>query len=406
MRLKNWTQLLFYFSILLHLLFYISAIWTGTLNIFFDNVTPGQDFYQVPNGAYSFWHGGDMQGSPIADGTRYADCCGVNANVYNPFFTLLVGTPLQLFSPETSIGIWYLAHLIVTLLTVFIVYKNFKSHPKLYLALSFLLLNSYQYYEIQQPQYHFLFDFFTFLFVLTMSRKNHSATYSGLIYYASLLVKPIGALWIIPLLIYKKYKTVAIGLGLFLLATIPFHFFSFGTYYLNNLSGTTTQTVANYNIMALIHIFPDSYYFFRYVARLIAIFLLLYQVLFKPSLWKIITLWTCFQVAFYSVAFPYHYTILAYLIPLGILFNEIDFNPVQSISLIFLTIPTPIIFFHLAGAPEIIPPKVYTFAAVWSATFVIVFALSLIISDIKKSTFVESYHSYRNQLKLLLLNFR
>jgi len=389
MTFRKFTFILFSISIFVHILFYISAIYTGDLNIFFDHVSRGQDFYQVPNGAYSFWNGGDMQGSPLSDGRRYADCCGVNANVYHPFFTLLVGTPLQLVSPSLSISIWFFAHLIITLLTVYLLYKKFKDHTYFYLALSFLLLNSYQYYEIQQPQYHFLFDFFTFLLVLTMSQKNYSAITSGVVYYASLIVKPIGALWFIPLLLYKKYKTAALGIGLFLLSTIPFHAFPYGQYYLNNLADTTTQTVANYNIMALLHVFPDWYFFLRYTARIVAVFLLLYQILYKPSIWKIVTLWTSFQLVFYSVAFPYHYSVLAYLIPLGILYNEIKFSPMQTIALIFLTLPTPIVFFHLAGEPEIITQPVYTFAAVWSASFVLLFSLTLLYDDIKTIRFTK-----------------
>lgn len=383
MKIKDWTKVLFYFSILIHLFFYISIIFTGTLNIFFDHVTPGQDFYCIPDAVYAFFHGGDLQGHMPLGLARYAECCSVNANVYHPLFTFLIGIPLQLLSPQSSLNAWIATHLVVTIATLAIIFIYFKHNKYLYLASGLLLLNSYQYYEIQQPQYHFLFGFFTFLLILNMTRKIQSIVLAGIVYYLSLLVKPIGALWVLPLFIAKKYKILIIGIGLFIVSTIPFHFFPFGQYYLNNLSDTTTQTVANYNIMALLHVFPNAYFFFRYTARAIAVLLIAYQIIYKPSIWKIITLWTCFQLVFYSVTFPYHYSVLAYLIPLGILLNEIKLTNLQKIILFFLTAPTPIVFFHIAGAPEIIPQEVYTFAAVWSSSFVLLFCAVIICEDIK-----------------------
>lgn len=203
---------LFATAVVIHISFYIPAHWTNSLGKLFIHVTKGQDFFQVPNGAYAFLRGGTLVGHMPSGESRYTDCCGINDNVYHPIFTLLVGTPLQMLKPWNAFNLWVFFHAVITLFTVLFILKKFRNHPFVLFALSIFLLNSYHYYEIQHAQYHFLFNFFTFLFLYRLS--VHKDTFlAGVWLLLSLLVKPIGLLWIMPLLIYKRWKTILMGWG-------------------------------------------------------------------------------------------------------------------------------------------------------------------------------------------------
>src|SRR5437588_13101034 len=97
---KLWLSLvknkLIYLGLLITILFYISAYWTKWFDYFFSGSSlhlccRGLDFYQVPNGAYAYMHGGSLSGS-LAHGVKaYSSGYYGNANVYHPLFTLLVG---------------------------------------------------------------------------------------------------------------------------------------------------------------------------------------------------------------------------------------------------------------------------------------------------------------------------
>src|SRR5437764_834855 len=126
--------LLFIISIVVHLFYYFSAYFTHTLDIFFVHVTQGQDFFQIPNAAYAFLHGGSLTGVVAGGQHAYINCCGVNNNVYHPLFTLLVGVPLQFFPPWTAFGIWAFVHLLITAGLVPFLWKKFNHHKYLYLA--------------------------------------------------------------------------------------------------------------------------------------------------------------------------------------------------------------------------------------------------------------------------------
>src|SRR5689334_4795950 len=95
---------LLYLGVLLHLLFYVSVAWTGWFDHFFSGAAlhvggKGIDFYQVPRGAWAFWHGGSLSGEPLPDGQQWGKEYWSQNNVYHPLFTLLVGTVLTWFDP-------------------------------------------------------------------------------------------------------------------------------------------------------------------------------------------------------------------------------------------------------------------------------------------------------------------
>lgn len=353
---KNWQLYLFFFSIFVHLFYYISAFYTQTLAIFYVTITKGQDFFQIPNGVYAFFHSGTLNGYLPAGVHPYVQCCSVNFNVYHPLFTLLVGTPLIFFRPWTAFGIWAGVHLLTTVFLVYFLWSKFKHHKYIYLALSLFLLNSYHYYEIWHAQYQFLVNFFTVLFLYESIKKGDTKK-AGIYLFLSLLVKPIGLLWVLPLLIYKRFKTVSIGFGLFLVATGIFYLFPFGRYYVNNLIAVSSTTIATHNIYAIryiVHSFPLQD--IKAISYIIAFAFIIFQVVKKPGLYIVITLWIGYQLIFYNMVYHYQYTILAGVFCLGILFDIISPKKLIMIPILFLTLPSTVVLFHLHGEKVILRP--------------------------------------------------
>ena len=103
---------LIYIGLLINILFYISASQTKWFDYFFSGSAlhlccKGLDFYQIPNGAYAYLHGGSLSGV-VPHGVK-AYWIGHplnNYNVYHPLFTLILGGFLILFEPTKSFYIW------------------------------------------------------------------------------------------------------------------------------------------------------------------------------------------------------------------------------------------------------------------------------------------------------------
>lgn len=381
--------ILFGASIFVQLLYYISAFSSHILNIFYAPITVGQDFFQIPNGAYAFLHGGTLTGIMLNRQPIYSSCCNVNHNVYHPLFTLLVGIPLQLFPPWTAYALWGYVHLAATAILAVFLWRKFRKHRYIFLSLSLLLFNSYWYYEIEHAQYHFLFVFFTVLFVVE-STVNGDTKKAGLWLLCSLLVKPIGLLWIIPLLLYKRYKTVAIGIGIFVFLTLIFVLFPFGQYYIRNLLAVSQAIVPTHNIYALHYLIPSfPLGLVKLLSFFIAVGLLLFQYIKRPSLFLVICLWCGYQLLFYPLVYHYQYSVFAGLICLGILVNEFVPNSAIMFPIVFLTLPAfPALFFHLSGEMPI--PRVHL-AIIWLySAFLLICLLLLAVLQVLKRGHLEN----------------
>lgn len=376
--MKKLQFIVFILAIFVHVSFYISAYFTHTLDVFFEHVTSGQDFFTIPNAAYSFLHGGTLTGELPKGLSPFIDCCGVNSNVYHPLFTILIGVPLQLFAPWTAFAIWGFFHFIISIILIIFLWKKFSNHRYLYIALSIYLLNSHNYYEIQHAQYHFLLSFFTIFFLYESIIKGDTKM-AGIWLFLGLLVKPIGLLWILPLLLYKRFKTVTIGLGCYLIASVPFIISPVGKYYFDHIFGIAGNIMPTYNLISLVHFFPIPLEIFKYLSVAMVFILLGYQIIRKPPIFNVIFFWITFQLAFYGQVYPYHYSILAGLIALGILLNSFILAKLEVLFLIILiTIPTPIIFLRLNGAPSILTPKEFSFIALWSLSLLLLLCIAIV----------------------------
>jgi len=367
----------------LHLFFYYSAFKSHTLDKYFLPVTPGQDFFQIPNAAYSFIRGGDFQGNFNGQENAYINCCGVNKNVYHPVFTLLVGTPLQLFKPWTSFNLWLFLHLLTSVFVIVFLIKNFKNHKYLPLALTIFLASNFQYYEILNNQYHFLFDLFTFLF-LYENLKNNDSLKAGIFYFLGLIVKPIGLLYLLPLVIYKKFKIILIGLGLYFAITLPFYFLPEGQYFFDNFLGAAKSIIPNYNIVHLFRLFGknlNTVYLWELIFLLASSAIFIFK---KPKFITAILFMTCFQLIFYGGTYPYHYSILPFVLSLWFLVKNNGLKLFESIALVLLYLPAPIYYANIfSGNLQQIQVTIFVF---WTMIPLFLLTISLYV----KSLFFQS----------------
>jgi len=355
----------FIFAVCVHIAYYISAYFTHFLDIFFDHVTMGQDFFQIPNAVYAFLHGGSLTGDLPSGIARYTDCCGVNYNVYHPLFTLLIGYPLQLLVPWTAFAIWAGMHAIVTIIVCIFILKKFSQNKNVYIALAFFLLFSYHYYEIQHAQYHFLVVFFTIL-LLYETLQHGDTKKAGLWFFLSLLVKPIGLLWIMPLLVHKRYKTVLWGLGLFFICSAPFFLLPWSKYYFSNLYYASGSIHGANNLFILSNLLPISGISIKIAGSIIALFLFIFQLLKKTPLFFMIFQWAGYQLIFYPLSFHYQYTIVAGFILIGFLFSYFSVKRLEIVPIIFLTLPPPIIFFYLMSHTRTLTNQAYALTSLWT----------------------------------------
>lgn len=227
-------------GLLIHIAFFISACWTKWFNFFFSGSSlhiccRGMDFYQIPNGAYSYWHGGPF--SVAYSTAKYWYSVGfpiVNATIYHPVFVLSIGSLLMLFPPAASFYAWMFIKLGVNLALMTYFFLSFRESKYIYLATFLSLVNSTQYLEIEISQFQFALNTMLLLMLIVLAKKDNSRL-GGFFYFLSLLTKPIGLLWI-PLFIFKRqWNVLLIGLSLFMIATGLFLFNHVGNYYINNL---------------------------------------------------------------------------------------------------------------------------------------------------------------------------
>src|SRR5215813_8633406 len=164
-------------GLLIHIAFFISASLTKWFDYFFSGSAlhlccRGTDFYQIPNGAYSYWHGGSLS---ITQGTTHylygVGFPSFNANAYHPILTLLLGSFLILFTPAASFYVWMFIKLFVNLAVLTYFFISFRHSKYIYLATFLSLINSTQYLEIEISQFQFILNTTLFLMLITLAKN-------------------------------------------------------------------------------------------------------------------------------------------------------------------------------------------------------------------------------------------
>lgn len=345
-------------GLLIHMAFFISASSTKWFNYFFSGSSlhlccRGMDFYQIPNGAYSYWHGGSL--SVTQDTTHYLYGVGfpaVNANVYHPALTLLLGSFLILFSPAASFYVWMFIKLFVNLALLTYFFISFRDSKYIYLATFLALINSTQYLEIEISQFQFILNTMLFLMLIALA-KNEKSPLSGLFYFLTLISKPIGLLWI-PLFFFKRqWKMLLIGLSLFVIATGIFLFNHSGDYYVENLLGNfftpnNSGPIQIFTLDALLRYstsLPDS---ILTALKLSCLALVIIISAFKRvSLQTGIFLAIAYYLLFYDMTFEYHYSTLIPILAICLVTRP-EFQKISSrICIIFISLPNVLFLLHL-----------------------------------------------------------
>jgi hypothetical protein len=311
----------------IHLLFYVSALWTGWLNIFFSGeslhvATPYIDFLQIPRGAYNWWHYGPLTGV-AQHGVVYGPVpYWVNPNVYHPLFTLELGSFLMLLTPGTAYAVWIWVKLGIDLLTIDAFWRAVRTTPHGEFATFILLASFSEYAELADGQYHFVLNISLLCFLMLLEKK--SAWWSAISYAGSILVKPIGLLFVPALLFKRQWKVVLIGLVLVAVATWPFLLAGYGAYYIDNLkatighwSGQGPDQIMTLN--AFLHFsshWPEQAYTILQYATLGVILLL--SSLPRTSKSRAIFYAVVYFLLFYTLVYEYDWSTLSYVLPVCI----------------------------------------------------------------------------------------
>ena len=353
-------------GVILHMLFYVSAWQTKWFNYYFSGsplhlCCRGLDFYQVPNGAYAFLHGGSLDGTPARGGHIFGQGFPINPNVYHPLFTLLLGGFLILFTPYASFYVWMLMKLLITIPVLLYFYKRFKGSKYLDLALFLTLINSTQYLEIEISQFQFALNIF--LFIMLMNYTEHGdGIWNGICYFGTLLVKPVGFLWTPVLLFKQQYKTLLIGLSLFALTTGLFMINNVGDYFVHNL---VAHFLYPYKSGPIQIITLDA--FLRYTFHPPELLLSALKVMFLGfvvflSAFKRIHLVTGLYLAivyyllFYDYVFEYHYTTLIPILAVGLVTRP-EFQTLASrVCIVWISLPNVFFILHYFHFAMVVDP--------------------------------------------------
>ena len=347
---------LIYIGLLINILFYISAFQTKWFDYFFSGSAlhlccKGLDFYQIPNGAYAYLHGGSLSGVVPHGVKAYWVGHPLNSyNVYHPLFTLLLGSFLILFASTQSFYIWMFMKFIITLWMVIYFYKNFKGNKHLDFAIFFILINFTQYLEIEISQYQFVVNFFIFLMLINFA-KNRSTVLNGIWYFMSLIAKPFGLLWLPILFLKRKYKTMFIGLILFVILTAIFLLNNSGNYYTYYLMyhffhPDKSGPIQIITLDAFLRYSTPIPEFVLGVLKIVCfIFIVCLSSFKRISLLKAIYLSIVYYLLFYDRVYEYQYTSLIPILAVCLVVCE-EFQ--RRLSKILITIiGLPSIFFIL-----------------------------------------------------------
>ncbi len=345
-------------GLVIHIAFFISASSTKWFNYFFSGSSlhlccRGLDFYQIPNGAYSYWHGGSL--SVTQDTTHYLYGIGfpaVNANVYHPVLTLLLGSFLILFSPAASFYVWMFIKLFINLALLTYFYINFKQSKYIYVAIFLSLINSTQYLEIEISQFQFILNVTLFLMLITLV-KNEKSPLSGFFYFLTLISKPIGLLWIPVMFFKRQWKTLLIALSLFVIATGICLINHSGDYYVNNLWGnfltpSTGGPIQIFTLAALLRYstsLPDSALTALKWSCLALVIII--SASKRISLQTGLFLAIAYYLSFYDMTFEYHYSTLIPILAICLVTRP-EFQQLSSrIYMILISLPNVLFLLHL-----------------------------------------------------------
>jgi hypothetical protein len=349
------TSKLLIIGFIIYLTFNISALGPHFYDFFFfgssvHHCCQGLDFYQIPNGMYAFLHGGSLSGVLPFGLSQYSQGYMSNFNVYHPLLTITLGGFFILFNPNLSFHLWIIIKLFITIAALFYFYKNFQGNKYLNLAMFLFLTNFSQYNEIKISQYQFLFNIFLLLFLINIV-KNKDRLEGGILFFLTLIAKPIGLLWMPVLYVKRKFTILIIGINLFIISTITFNILKVGQYYTYNLIYhlfTPIQT-KGIDVMSLDSLLRNAFHIsVNAVTWIKFIYLgIVYLITFskKVHILKAVFFLVVYFLFFYDLIYQYHFSVLGPLLSVCLLTLPEFQTKIAKILIIIINMPS--VFFVL-----------------------------------------------------------
>jgi hypothetical protein len=247
--------------------------------------------------------------------------------------------------------IWHVMKIFLTIFIFIIFYRKYQK-KKHFLLATFIYFSLFpQYLEIWNAQYHFLLVFGLFLLLFSFDdKKPVDSDRNGIYYLFTLLVKPIGLLWIPAFILYKQWKMILIGTLGYISLTLLFMIDGSGSYFINNLIERIQHPIGGppgiFTIESLIRFyFPQSFINALLMYSFLGL-LLIFQFKWKPTLLQSLFLWTVFYLLFYDFVFEYHYTVIIPFATIGLVTKQLFQKKRDQILLLTYSLPTPFFLFH------------------------------------------------------------
>lgn len=341
----------------IYLLFNVSALTNHFMDFFFfgssiHHCCQGLDFYQIPNAFYAFINGGTLNGTLPEGIASYSSPYITNYNVYHPLITVILGAFFINFAPDVSINIWIYIKILITILTTFYIYKNFKENKFLAFALFIFLINFSQYNDIKISQYQFIFNI-SLVFLLINFAKNKDQFNGGALYFISLIAKPVGLLFAPVLIIKKKWYVLITGLSLFLVSTLTFKLIGVGDYYIDNiiyhlLTPIPTKGIDFLSLDALLRngfgISENTVKIIKMIS-LFGIYLLSFNK--KVHINKLLFLLVIYFLLFYDLVFQYHFSVLGPVLAVCVLTLKEFQSNLSRFLILIISLPTTYFIFRI-----------------------------------------------------------
>ncbi len=352
---------------LIYFLFNLSALKTNWLDFFFFGSSihyccQGIDFYGIPNGVYSFINGGSLSGANLPHALKpYSVNTLSNPNDYHPITALILGSLIIIFDSNKSFYYWMIAKILITIPIIYYFYKNFSDNKLINLAIFIFLANFSQYNEIRISQYQFIFNTSLLLLLISLVKKKDNLE-RGILFFLTLIAKPISLLFLPVLVIKKYYFPAVIGISIFLISTITFNILNIGNYFTDNLiyhllNPKEGKSIDYMSLDAFLrytfNISPDFIKYFKYIV-LISIYLLAFNK--KTHILTLIFLLTSYFLFFYDHLFQYHFSVLGAILPICLLILPNFQTRFAKILILITCLPTTFFILRIINLEFVMDP--------------------------------------------------
>lgn len=352
---------------LIYFLFNLSALKTNWLDYFFFGSSihyccQGIDFYGIPNGVYSFINGGELSGGNLPENIKpFSKDIVSNPNDYHPITALLVGSITIIFDYEDVFYYWMIVKILITIFIVYYIYKNFSDNKFLNLSIFVFLANFSQYGEIRISQYQFLFNIFLLLFLISLVKKKDELE-KGILYFATLIAKPISLLFLPVLILKKHYQPAIIGGFIFLTSTLTFNILEIGNYFTDNLiyhlfNPKEGKSIDYMSLEAFLrYTFNFSPEFIKYLKYIMLASIYLLALNKKTHVLTLVFLLISYFLFFYDHLFQYHFSVLGSVLAICLLTLPNFQTKVSRILILIICVPTIFFILRLTNLEFIMDP--------------------------------------------------